>query len=262
MSTMRALLDLPLLRTLRKARFDRRFATPAGGGACRGAYASFAEAARAVPSSAAHGYDTAPAAAMYRDRLSQLYAADYPVVYWLSRIARPTDRLLDFGGHVGVSFYAFAPYLGSSMPAHWTICDVPAVATAGRALAQKQQASGVHFVSSLGDAGAADIFFAAGSLQYLEPTCTSLLQQLPALPTHVVINKLPTHPTRDFVTVQHIGVGYCPYRITAQEAIPSQLTALGYRLRDTWTNPDLTCIVPFEENAGPITYRGYCFTLA
>jgi putative methyltransferase (TIGR04325 family) len=262
MSSLRALIDLPPLRALRKARFDRRFATPAGGGACRGAFATFADATNSAPRTAALGYDSAPAAAMYRDRLDQLFAADYPALYWLSRISVPASTLIDFGGHVGVSYHAFRSYLAHSMPSRWTVCDVPAVASAGADLARERGASDLHFVSSLADAGAADVFFAAGSLQYLEPDCATLLRQLPALPQHVLINKTPTHPTRSFVTVQHIGVGYCPYRITAHHGFAEQLRPLGYQLRDSWTNPDLRCIVPFEPDAGPITYRGYYFERA
>lgn len=261
-TTLARLLDLAPVRALRRARFNARFATPSGGGACRGRFTSFAEALRSAPPSRAIGYDSAPAAGMYRDRLDHVFAADYPLLYWMQRVGRSTDQLIDFGGHVGVSHYAFGRYLGASMPARWTVCDVPAVVAAGTTLARERGARALAFVSQLAEAGAADVFLAAGSLQYLEPDCAALLGELPTLPRVVLVNKLPTHPTHSFVTLQHIGVGYCPYRITARSALAALLLPLGYALQDEWTNPDLTCIVPFEDDAGPITYRGYCFTRA
>lgn len=259
MSSLPAIFNLPPLRALRKARFEHRFATPAGGGACRGVFNSFAEAARSAPPMSSVGYDSPDAGAMYRDRLDRLFPSDYPAVYWLRRWGASLQHVVDFGGHVGVSYYAFRPYLDESALPAWTVCDVPAVASAGRALAVERGAVDLTFVEGLAEAAPASVFFAAGSLQYLEQPLPELLRQLPSLPPFVLVNKLPTHATRTFVTLQHIGVGYCPYRITAAEALIAQLAPLGYGLVDRWSNPDLTCVVPFEDNTAPIRYSGYAF---
>jgi putative methyltransferase (TIGR04325 family) len=259
-ATVSRLLDLPPVRWARRRRFDQRFATPAGGGACRGVYATFAEAARSAPSTSSLGYDSTDAASMYRDRLDRVFPSDYPVLYWLQRLMTDGAHVLDLGGHVGVSYHAFRPYLPTVSTVRWTVHDVAAVMAAGRALAvERQAAHELGFADALPDAAAADVFFAAGSLQYLEPTVDDLLRSLVALPRWVVINKTPTHPRRSFVTLQHIGVSYCPYRIHAAGAFPEWLAPLGYRCMDQWENPDLTCVVPFADDAGPITYRGYAF---
>ncbi|MCC6245611.1 MAG: methyltransferase, TIGR04325 family [Gemmatimonadaceae bacterium] len=260
MSSLPAIFNLPPLRAMRKARFQRRFATPAGGGACRGVFNTFADAARSAPPTAAVGYDSPDAGAMYRDRLDRLFPSDYPAVYWLRRWGTSLQHVVDLGGHVGVSYYAFRVYLEPSTLPAWTVCDVPAVVTAGRALAVQRDAADLSFVERLDECAAASVLFAAGSLQYLEQPLPELLHQLPALPPFVLVNKLPTHATRTFVTLQHIGVGYCPYRITAADALIEQLAPLGYRLLDRWSNPDLTCVVPFEDDTAPISYSGFAFS--
>jgi putative methyltransferase (TIGR04325 family) len=258
-ATVSRLLDLPPVRWARRRRFDRRFATPAGGGACRGVYASFAEAAESVPTRATIGYDTQDAAAMYRDRLNQVYAADYPVLYWLQRWLTAEQHVVDLGGHVGVSYYAFRPLLPEVPSLHWHVHDVPAVMASGRVLAGERGATELSFSEELATVPGVDLFLAAGSLQYLEPSLGALLRRLPALPKRVIVNKTPTHPRHSFVTLQHIGVSYCPYRIHSADALEADLAPLGYRCLDQWDNPDLTCVVPFERDAGPITYRGFAF---
>ncbi len=198
---------------------------------------------------------------MYRDRLDQLFPSDYPVVYWLRRWAADIQQVLDVGGHVGVSYYAFRPYLVPEQLPQWTVCDVPSVVKAGIELARARNATDLTFVEHASEAAAASVVLAAGSLQYLQPSLPELLMSLPALPPYVLINKLPTHKRRTFATLQHIGVGYCPYRITAMDLPIDQLAPLGYQLEDRWTNPELSCDVPFEVDTGPITYRGYAFRL-
>jgi putative methyltransferase (TIGR04325 family) len=221
-------------------------------------FASFAEAAQSAPT-ASLGYDSPEAASMYRDRLERPFAADYPVLYWLHRWLPAVRHVLDLGGHVGVSYYAFRPYLAEAAAMRWTVSDVPAVMAAGRALAEERGASELQFADELSATDPAELFLAAGSLQYLETPLSTILRSLRALPRYVLVNKLPTHATRGFVTLQHIGVSYCPYRITAAGAVAADLGALGYREVDNWTNPELTCIVPFEPTAAPITYRGCAF---
>lgn len=258
-ATVARLLNLPPVRWARHRRFNRRFATPAGGGSCRGVYGSFSEAANSAPAQASLGYDTHDAAAMYRDRLDQVFSADYPVLYWLQRWLENVQHVVDLGGHVGVSYFAFRPLLPTIERLYWHVHDVPAVMAAGRLLAAERGASELTFADELADVPTVDVFLAAGSLQYLETSLGSLLQHLPTLPRRVLVNKTPTHPRHSFVTLQHIGVSYCPYRIHSTHALEAELAPLGYRCVDQWDNPDLTCVVPFERDAGPITYRGFAF---
>lgn len=253
-------INAPLLRAAFKWRYDRQFESPEGTGACRGVFSTFAEAGASAPRQAPVGYDVAPAAQMYRDRLARLFPSDYPPLFWLREFLPRVSHVVDLGGHVGVSYYSYRRHLALPASLRWTVCDVPAVAEAGRALAATEGASALRFVSELREAGACEVLFANGSLQYIEPPLTTLLRSLPSLPRHVLVNKTPTHATRSFVTLQNIGVTYCPYRIAARDELPAALAPLGYRLVDTWENADLRCEVPFEHDAGPVTYVGYALT--
>jgi putative methyltransferase (TIGR04325 family) len=73
----------------------------------------------------------------------------------------------------------------------------------------------------------------------------------------VVVNQMPTHPGREFYTVQHIGVAYCAYRVAAEDALPAALAPLGYELVDRWEDPSRRTAVPYHDAASPIAYSGY-----
>ena len=253
------LLELPILRQLRRRRYDVLFGRVTGGGSFRGVFKDFDEAARSAPSNAPLGYDVQQAGEMYRDRMTRVFPSDYPALFWLRDRLPNARRVFDLGGHVGVSYYAYRRYVPFPAGLRWTVCDVPSVTAAGAALAREQEAHALDFTNVVGDASGCDILMAAGSLQYIETPFADQLRSLRELPGSILVNKLATHPRREFVTLQNIGITYCPYRISARDGFPETLAPLGYRLVDTWENPDLVCRVPFHADAGPISYVGYLF---
>ncbi|MEP7346740.1 MAG: TIGR04325 family methyltransferase, partial [Gemmatimonadaceae bacterium] len=244
--TVRQLLDAPVVRTLRKRRYDSLFARPSGIGCYRGVFGTFDEAAASAPAGVPVGYDTPESATLYRDRCSRVYPSDYPMLFWMRDILPYCREVFDFGGHVGVTYYAYGSLLRYPADLRWTVSDVPKVIEAGSALARERGAAGLRFTSGFELASGTNLLIAAGSLQYVEPRLDQLLGGLAALPAHILINKTPTHETRTFVTLQNIGVTYCPYLIFQREAIPRSLQALGYELVDTWQTPDMRCEVPFD----------------
>src|SRR5690606_15433685 len=158
--------QLPVVKNLLEERYRRYFQAATECHLFRGVYASFADAAASIPVHRRSGYDQPEPASMYQDELGELRPTDYPVLFWLDRLLPATTSLVDFGGHVGVKYYAFSKYLSIPESYSWTVCDVPAVAAAGAELATREGAP-IKFVSSLRDAGAHDILFCSGSLQYL-----------------------------------------------------------------------------------------------
>lgn len=251
--------ELPPIRALRKRRYDRWWERR-GEGYCRGIFDSFAEAAAAAPAVRPLGYDNAGAAGMYRERMRTVYAMDFPVLYWITRLyPGGMDRLFDFGGHVGLCWYAWRRHLEGRAVRRWTVLDVPAVVREGEALARQEGAAGLDFTTAFADASGADLLLANGALQYVDASMGTMLAGLAARPRHVIVNKLPTHASRRYVTLQHIGTAICPYRIAHAEEVPQAMAEAGYVELDRWTNPDLLCNLPFEPSAHPITYRGYCF---
>jgi putative methyltransferase (TIGR04325 family) len=254
-----AIQRVPPARALLRRRYARLFATARGAGTLSGVYPSFEAAERAAPAGTPQGYDHAAAGGLYRDLLSGVQAKDYPALYWLRRVLPGAARLFDLGGHVGVSFYAYRDYLEDAPALRWVVCDTPAVVREGEALARTRGASALAFTADPADADGADVLLASGSLQYIPETLDVLLGRLSATPRHLVVNQMPTHPSRGFVTLQNIGVAICPYRIAAVDALPAALRPLGYELVDQWDDPSRRTAVPYESDAGPIAYTGYYF---
>lgn len=258
MPTIETLTRLPGVRQLLRRRFARRFEGPHGAGACRGVHASFAGAAAAAPSAGALGYDHAAAAELYEDLLGEVRPKDYPVLFWLRDAIDGATRLFDYGGHVGLAYYAYRTRLALPPALVWTVCDVPSVAARGEQLAASRGVAGsLRFTGAFGDADGADVLLAAGSLQYIETPLDTLLSTLAAPPTHLLVNQTPTTTGAEFWTVQHIGVAYCPYRIANRDALPTALAARGYELVDRWHDPSRTFRLPYEPAVGPIEYTGY-----
>ena len=212
-------------------------------GRTRGTYASFAEAREAIPSFSVDGFHS-PASANILEDLRHIYSSDYPVMFWMGRILPRARRIFDFGGHVGLSFYAYQQYLPYPAGLEWTICDVPEAVRVGRELASLEQAEGLHFTTSFDHAEGTDLLLAAGSLQFIEEPLWLQLDGLRNKPAHLVINKVPLSDGASFVTLQNIGQAMCPYRIFNRDEFRNGLEDAGYEIVDEWTNPDLSCSVP------------------
>jgi putative methyltransferase (TIGR04325 family) len=245
----------PLLRTVHRARFVRGWDQ----NGYSGAYATFEAAKAAAPPGKPVGYDHPEMAAYYRDRLDVREAEDYAPMYWLAR-ARPR-RVFDLGGHVGVTYHAFARALDLPPEAVWTVCDVPAVVEAGREVAARRGATALRFTTRQDDADGADVLLASGSLQYLpEHALQALLGRLERRPAHVIVQRTPLHATRSFVTVQATGFAFCPYTVASRPAFVAGMESLGYALVDAWT-VDRSLEVPLEEGTRVERYAGLYFRL-
>jgi len=194
-------LGLPPTRWARTAWYERAFRLRPG--AFRGVYGSFADAARAIPAGALEGYDHAPLAGLYRDRLEKLHASDYPVLCWFTRLLPRAPSILDFGGHVGIAFHSYRRYLDYPADLRWSVVDVPAVAEEGARLARGRDAAGLRFFTDVATAGAHEILLASGSLQYVEAPLAGLLGELGELPRHLIVSKLPLTRVAPFVTLQN-----------------------------------------------------------
>lgn len=254
---------LPGLGPLQRRRFDKRFEQGEFAGLCRGVFANHGEAAAAAPKSLPLGYDHDGPAAMYRDRLKQIFPSDYPMLYWLGQaFANNATTVFDLGGHVGVSYYAYKRYLTYPDRLTWQVNDVPAVNSLGRELAQMLDDSGViSFTDEFAGATESDILFTSGCLQYLEQTLAQKIAGLPRRPEWLLINLLPLHESAEFWTVQNIETAFCPYRIQRSAPFFEAIKALGYRELDRWENPEKHCEIAFDPVHSLDTYLGAAFRL-
>lgn len=242
----------------RRRRYERLFAHSRGSILYRGVYHSFEEAERAAPAVQPIGYNNPESSLIHRSEVDHVNPRDYPVLFWLGEALRAGARtIVDLGGHVGHKFYAFRKYLHYPEGLTWLVCDVPAVTEAGRALAQvMSEGDRIRFTTRFEDADGCDLLLAAGCLQYIDEPLHARLARLRHPPAHVLLNGLPLHPSRSFVTLQNIGTAFCPYRVFRRADFLSEMAGVGYHVRDEWLNPEKSMAVPFHDDARVSSYSG------
>ncbi len=256
-------LAAPPILNWRMKRHDAAFSQGRYGGTCRGVYRSYAEAADAAPKALPLGYDHEGPAAMYRDRLEQVFPSDFAMMLWLEKVfADGATRLFDLGGHVGVSYYAYQRYLKYPDALNWQIFEVPAVIKAGRGIAlERDRRRALTFVDQFELASEADVLFTSGCLQYLEDTLAVKLASLARKPRWLLVNLLPLHDQLEYWTVQSIGSAFCPYRIQRRSTFFSDLEQIGYEVLDVWENPEKHCEVAFAPERSLDGYFGAALKL-
>lgn len=261
---------LPLVGQVLAADYARSFARRPPN-RFRGVYASFAEAEASIPAGERVGYDHVELAGLYRHRMEKACQSDYAVLFWLRQIlqAKPDSFVFDFGGHVGVSYHGWYRYLDYKPGLRWLVEDVPAIVKVGAELAAELAADkvngrpspGLEFTSEVADAKGCDVFFAAGSLQYVDDDIAPMLQRLGGrLPPHLILNKMPVYDGESFVTVQSTGRAFHAYRIYNRAELVGSIERLGYRLVDDWTNREQHCEIPFTRGRDIDAYSGFYFT--
>jgi putative methyltransferase (TIGR04325 family) len=254
--------DMPPLVTLRRQRFNRLFESAPGHNLFRGVYASFDEALAACPPTKPAGYDNPAAANMYEERRTRIYASDYPPMFWLHKliVSGECERILDVGGHVGVTYYAYAKFIDYPDALHWTVFDVPAVTRRGREIAvAEDRLNKLRFVDSIEDEHP-DVLLAYGSLQYMPHDASQILTRMRIKPAHLILNMLPVHRRLGYFTVQDIGASFCPYQIFAEPRLAQEFADAGYRLVDRWENLEKRCTIQFAPEHSLDKYFGYYFS--
>ena len=222
-----------------------------------GAFPTPAAALAAVPKTGLAGYDHDAIVDVTFAEMAQVALWDYPVVHWLSRLARPGLRVVDAGGHLGTKHIAFSRLLDLGA-LDWTVYDLPAIIRAARARqAAGQLPAAIRFTDTLTECAGVDVLLASGLLQYLDQPFESFLAQLPAPPTHILLNKVATREGASVTTLERIGAARVPYQIRARAGFEAELAAAGYRVLDTWQIPSLAHTIATHPRLGPSISRGY-----
>jgi putative methyltransferase (TIGR04325 family) len=229
-----------------------------------GVHTTWDEAASAARAFGLEGYDNTASANLYLNRV-RMDPHDYPSLYWLTRsLQEGMKGVFDVGGAIGIKFQAFREPLRQFPGLVWRVQDVPAMVARGRELAAQRgpDAAGLEFTDRFEDGDGLDILFASGVLQYLPRTLGELLSGYRRLPRRIVINTAAIHLEREYFTVNSLGTAFCPYRIQTQAGLVRGLTALGYRLRESWINPDKPLTIPYRPDYSLRHYSGFCLDLA
>lgn len=254
--TKKRLKTNPITVKILSNEYEQRFTTAQSANLFRGVFPSFDAAQASAPAGKPIGYDHPEPAQMYRDRASTVYPADYPVLYWLSQLLQNKHRVFDFGGHVGVTYYAYKKYLPYDKLQSWTVCDVQAVVDAGRQLATETENEQLQFTTQFSDAENTDILLASGSLQYIQMPFSVQIKQLTDKPQHIIVNLLPAYNGETVFTLQNIGTAFCPYKIVNLVEFKQQLIELGYEVVDQWANAEKSCYIPFHPKESLDCYYG------
>ncbi len=221
----------------------------------RGAFTSFDEAVAHVRPGLLAGYDHDAVTEVSRELMQHVPLWDYPILYWLKRLAPEITRVVDAGGHIGVKYRAFAPYLDLDR-IDWIVYDLPALVAAGRAQVRTGERT-LSFVERIEEAPAADVLLASGLLPYLDVPLVDLVRRLRAPPRHILLNKVVTRDGPTVVTLENFGVAEVPYQIRNVDEIPAALKTLGYDIIDTWVIDSLAHRIQTHPELGRSTYRGY-----
>jgi putative methyltransferase (TIGR04325 family) len=227
-----------------------------------GVYRNYAEAAAAAPPDKPTTYDTSGAASLYRNKLDSMDGSEYAVLYWLEKHLLPGARVFDFGGHVGLKYYAFQTVQPFPPTLLWTVYDLPAIVAEGRKLAAERGAGNLAFTDHAGDASGADIFLALGSLQFLDKPLDEILKPLPQLPKAVIISKTPMVDGAPYYTLHNIGTAFTPYRIESSTQLVESMARLGYQLHQKWKNHEKEAVIWNHLDQSLDHYTSMYFTLA
>jgi putative methyltransferase (TIGR04325 family) len=250
---------VPVISSMLQRREWRRFCAASGQVRLfNGIYRDFGSAAAAIPPGRAVGFDNEPSVQRLADERFRILPLDYPVLFWLERLLPGCRLLFDFGGHVGISYFAFRHHLRYPPELTWLVCDLPAVATAGTQIARQEQASHLHFTTELDALSRADIFMALGSLHFVESPF-QMFKDAVHLPEHVLLNKVPVGNVQAAVTLHNMGCAFCPYHLFNREEFEDSFRRLGYALNDRWANPDLGAYIPLHPQESIAAYSGYYF---
>lgn len=217
------------------------------GSRTRGVYRSVAEARAAIPAHRKVGYDHKEAENMYPWLLNYTKISDFAVLFYFKELLKPGMRIFDFGGNVGVLYYAFQKRWQLPRGATWTVCDVPAVAAAGRRYAAERESRGLKFTSDFSEAAGADILLTSGTLQCVEEDFGPMLDSLgDDRPQHILINRVPMWDKPEMVSIQDAGPIVYPYRIFERARFLASMKQAGYLVRDHWTCSERTIRIRFR----------------
>lgn len=193
---------------------------------------------------------------------ADLWPHDYPMLFWLSRIIGPDDRVFDLGGSIGASYFAFQRVFGFPEGVRWQVCELPDVVAEGRELAARRGETALEFTADLSAVDGAAILFTAGALQFVEPTLAEILGRCERPPTHLLINRLPVgDQPRRFVTLQNTGASITPCRVENFAQLGRELAALGYREVDRWKCLQNSMHIPLHGELALKHFHGFYFLM-
>jgi putative methyltransferase (TIGR04325 family) len=251
---------VPLLRAPLRIAYERYFTRVVSAHArlFSGVYADFKSALLAIPPDRLAGFDNKLSVRRVADDVFRIYPMDYPVMFWLTRLLPDAPMVFDWGGNIGISYYAFRKHLRYPPELTWLVGELPSVVEEGIEMARTQSAPGLCFTTSLERLCEADILLSAGTLQFIEDPF-ELLRSQRSLPRHILLNKIPVYAMPGAVTLQNMGPSLAPNHLFNKTEFIGNFAKLGYQKIDEW-DTELSCHIPFFPEHSIPAYTGYYFS--
>lgn len=238
----------PAVRWARGRAYEREFLTGRGG-RFFGAFSSLDDAQRWDPSTSNAAYDDASLVDMNLDGFLEIQLFDWPVIFFLREAigSNGLRSLTDFGGHIGVKYYAYAPHVSLPPDFRWQVVELDAMVRAGEETRNGRTAPHLSFHRELGEARSA-LLLCSGSLQYVELAPNEIVERA-GEPETLVLNKVPLTDGDDFWTLENFSGRRIPYRVFDAEAFRLSLRDRGYELEASWRIRERDFAVPFRDRA-------------
>lgn len=216
------------------------------GGLFIGVFPTYEGAIRHIPKSCPVGWDTRASSRIWLNHPDMVQPTAYAAFFWIHKLLEENNTLVDYGGSIGLGYYGYTERAGLPKGVTWNVVEVPSLVEAGKLLAETKKPEGLVFHDDLRKAPPSDIFFSAGTIQYIHDGVPGFLEKLASLPLHIIINKVPlTDKTPSFWTIQNFGASISPYRIYNRQEFLGYFKNHGYEVIDSWEVPELSCDVPF-----------------
>jgi putative methyltransferase (TIGR04325 family) len=209
-----------------------------------GRYQTNEEAQSMVPMARRASFDNEIMVSHNIEKFSTIHVFDWPVLFFLQKLIHE-GRLrvvTDFGGHIGVKFYAFRTMLDLPAELRWQVVDVPSMVKEGRRRLSPET-SALHFFEQAEEAAACDVLLCSGVLQYAQATIEEIAARLPAKPHWIILNKVAVSEGEGFFTLEDHGRYTLPYRIFTPKELEESRLRLGYTRVASWSIPHCDIVV-------------------
>ena len=222
-------------------------------------YKDFAEA-RGIATPKPNGYEQCrPQIYIWDAQRTQ--PGEYPVLFWLQQVLPCASRLFDYGGNLGVLYYAYSRLMPMPPKLTWTVCDIDPFIPEGRKMAAERGVDQLQFTYDFEDGDGAEIFLVSGSLHFIETPISTQLARLKRPPQHLFINRIPLTDGPETVTLQDIVEGFLPCVIRNRDEFVQSVEQAGYRLHDSWNILEKQCALPLYPDRSAYWYSGFYFRL-
>ena len=209
----------------------------------RGRFSTREQAQNSLPAARRATYDDEALVSIGIESYSTIQPFDWPILVFCQKLMRENHlhALTDFGGHVGVKFYAFRDMLNLPDDFRWQIVDVPAMVREGRRRLPPEVHS-LCFFDQVEETEACDALLCSGTLQYVELSIEEVIDRLPQKPYMIFLNKVPVSSKQGFFTVETF-VKSLPCHIFGPDDLGRAREHLGYALVASWPIPNRDFVV-------------------